>query len=92
MSLTTHGDIVWSGEDPICAVVVLRIVPKKGFDTLGFYRFISPGQEGLSIHSFNSLQDETIVISPLAIAQRRMEGMSLPRQSPSSTSESLPHR
>ena len=64
MSLITHGDIGWSGEDPICVVAVLRIVPKKGFDTPRYYRLILPGQEGLSIHSFNSLQDEKMVISP----------------------------
>ena len=36
-------------------------VSKKGFE---IHRFVSPGQERLSIHSFNSLQDETMTISP----------------------------
>ena len=56
---TLHGE-VWG---PICEVTVLNRAQER-VRHFEIYRLVSPGQEWLSIHSFNSLR-ETMMISPL---------------------------
>lgn len=62
---TLHGAV---RVRPICVVAVLDRARGKVRHS-EIHRFLPPGREGLNIHNFNSLHDETIMIKPLATIQ-----------------------